>query len=171
MGLQWLAVGMLGLTAATAMSSRSGDVEQPVAFNHYAHIENADMTCTKCHTGAETNRHAGFPPDMFCAACHEGSDPESPAEAKLVELLEKGEPLAWKQVTHVEPYAYFSHRRHVGIGNIDCTACHGKIAELTTPVKEPEVDFTRRKGMQACMNCHRHSANPHAGLDCVDCHR
>jgi hypothetical protein len=145
--------------------------EQPVAYNHKVHAEELSIPCDQCHTGVESRERAGFPPDDYCEQCHVAPMGDSPAQAKLVELLDAGTPLAWVQVTKIASYVLFSHRRHVALGNIDCTVCHGDMRERVRPITEPAVDFRGRSGMLRCMKCHVESGSPYAGVECVNCHR
>jgi hypothetical protein len=59
---------------------------------------------------------------------------------------------------------YFSHRRHVGIGKLECGACHGDIAVSQHPPSRALVRIT----MEFCLDCHRAKGQ---SLDCVACHR
>jgi len=145
--------------------------EQPVQYNHNVHVEQLAIPCTKCHWGAERGARASFPPDVFCEACHSSPQSGSAAETQLIKLLEAGKPLAWKQVTRVADYVYFSHRRHVVVGNIDCVSCHGDMGARTVPIEKPVVNFSRRPGMLRCLACHEKTGSPYAGTGCVDCHR
>jgi len=146
-------------------------LEQPVEYNHKVHAEQLGVPCSGCHQGTETNRRAGFPPDEFCRACHSSPQSDSAKEAKLIQLLEAGRPLAWVQVTRIADHVLFSHQRHVTVANIDCTTCHGDMRGREVPIVEPAVDFGGRAGMFRCIGCHRESGSPYAGVDCVDCHR
>ncbi len=166
-----LALAAAALVYVAPRSSAREVPEQPIAFNHSAHINKVHMSCTKCHAGAEKNQRAGFPPDIYCEACHSSPRTDSPAEAKLISMLENDEPLVWRQVTNLADYVYFSHRRHAGIGNIDCSVCHGQMSERTVPITAPAVSFRRRRGMFRCIGCHQKSGSRYAHIDCVDCHR
>jgi len=161
----WAVAALVPLSAAAPTN------EQPVAFNHNAHVEKVGIVCTKCHAGADKNQHAGVPTDVFCEACHSEPRTDSAVEAKLISMLENGEPLAWKKVTRLADYVYFSHRRHAGIGNVDCSTCHGPMNEHTVPITAPAVDFNFRPGMLRCIRCHQKSGSRYAHIDCVDCHR
>jgi hypothetical protein len=46
---------------------------------------------------------------------------------------------------------HFSHQRHVIVGKVDCKACHGDIAQRTTPPPAPLVTIR----MQLCLDCHQ----------------
>lgn len=145
--------------------------EQPIRYNHNAHVVKAGIDCVKCHSGVTSRARAGLPPDVFCQACHTPPRGNSPEEARLIKLLASGKPLAWRPVTHLAPYVYFSHRRHVGIANIECATCHGEMSERTEPPESPFINFNGQSGMNRCKSCHQASHNPYAGTGCVDCHR
>ena len=168
--LQCVAVATAFALAGLTLRSAAADERQPVQYNHKVHVQDQEIACTDCHEGVETRKRAGFPPDELCQACHSMAMGESPHEARLVELLDAGTPLAWHQVTKLADHVYFSHRRHVALGNIDCSTCHGDIREQTTPISEPAVSFEGRAGMLRCMACHEKSGSPHTGIDCADCH-
>jgi hypothetical protein len=170
----WL--GVLGMAAVLLGPGMVGGVEepplrQPVQYNHKVHAEELALACPNCHEGTEIRRRAGFPPDDFCRACHSSPQSDSAKEAKLLELLDSGQPLRWVQVTRLADYVLFSHRRHVAIGNIDCSACHGDMRERTVPISAPPIDFQGRAGMFRCIECHIDSGSPYAGVECLSCHR
>lgn len=175
MPLAWALVLVLGggafLLAGCDGPDANASLKQPLNYNHNVHVEKAGMSCTKCHAGAEKGARATFPADIYCDACHSSPRTGSAEEAKLLEMLENEIPLAWKQVTHIAPHVYFSHRRHVALGNIDCSACHGEMGQRTVPIEQPVVDFSGRAGMFRCIKCHRASGSRYARIDCVDCHR
>jgi hypothetical protein len=166
-----VALGSALAMVAVADGSEAADGEQPVQYNHKIHVQDLEIACTDCHEGVETRKRAGFPADELCQACHDFADDESSREeARLVELLEAGAGLAWHQVTKLADHVYFSHRRHVALGNIDCSTCHGNMREQTRPIVTPAVSFEGRAGMLRCMACHEKSGSPHTGIDCIDCH-
>ena len=170
-GLFFFLTALPLLSVARPEPDKAPPAANSIQFNHKAHIEKGGMSCTKCHGGTEKRARAGFPPDIYCSACHTSPRTDSPEEAKLIELLAKGKPLVWSQATRLAPYVYFSHRRHVVSGNIDCTKCHGDIGKRTTPVKTPAITFSRRPGMFRCIHCHQESGSLYAQIDCVNCHR
>ena len=160
---------LVGWTLAPAVAAERH--EQPVQYNHKVHAEELGIDCSSCHEGTESRRRAGFPPDDVCAACHSSAQSDSPEEAKLIELLEAGRPLPWWPVTRLAPHVLFSHQRHVVVGNIECSACHGDMRARTVPISEPVIRFDGRSGMLRCIGCHVESGSPYAGTSCVDCHR
>lgn len=162
---------ILAVAFCLGIEPADGQTEQPVAYNHKVHAEELSIGCDECHAGVESRERAGFPPDDYCEGCHGAPMVGSPAETRLIELLEANTPLAWVQVTKIADHVRFSHRRHVTLGNIDCAVCHGDMRERTQPITEPAVNFQGRSGMLRCMKCHQESGSPYASVDCVDCHR
>jgi hypothetical protein len=150
--------GILGFRALDL-----GAVQQPIAFNHAKHLESG-LSCTDCHSGAESQAHAVLPNLATCLACHEEAVTESPEEQKLRALAAAGKELQWNQITRVAPHVYFSHRRHVQLGKLECTVCHGPMQQATAP---PRRAFLV-PSMDACLGCHRQAR---VKTDCNDCHR
>ena len=136
---------------------------QPIAFNHSKHIASG-MTCTDCHTGAQTQERATLPALPACLTCHETPLTESSEEKKIKAFAAAGRELAWAPLTRVPTHVYFSHRRHVQLGKLECAGCHGAMDKLTAP---PEKLF-RPLDMDDCIDCHQKSR---ARIDCNDCHR
>lgn len=139
-----------------------GGTTQPIRFNHKIHSENG-LSCEDCHQNFMEHASSGRPKLETCASCHEEPLTESEQEKKLVEYIQKGEEIGWVRLFHVPEDVYFSHRRHVAIGEIECSVCHGGIGESTRPPSKP-----RNLSMADCMNCHekRQVTN-----DCIACHR
>jgi len=146
-------------------TDRLGDpaVLQPVAFNHLVHVEEQGLDCVDCHLGAESEIHSGLPDVETCAMCHEEPQGEGAEEARLVQLLAAGEPLAWGRIFRQPPHVFFSHRRHTSVAELDCTVCHDSIGSSTQPPP------TRRPlRMKVCVACHEEGG---ASTNCTACHR
>lgn len=138
-------------------------VRQPIAFNHAKHMENGTV-CTDCHAGVQNAAHATLPPLATCMGCHETQLSQSPEEGKLRAIAQTGREVAWAQLTSVPAHVYFSHRRHVQLGRLDCAECHGPVAKSTSP----PVAVYRQPTMDNCLECH---AKRGVKTDCNDCHR
>jgi hypothetical protein len=139
---------------------------QPLAYNHKAHIEQAGLTCLDCHAGVESAARATIPPLEVCRNCH-SSEPisESPEEQRLIDLYTSTDTeIGWERVYSVPDHVFFSHRRHVVGGELECRECHGNVAEMANPVSLPVIEPT----MENCMNCHRQNKVTN---DCLSCHR
>lgn len=137
--------------------------DQPVEFNHRLHVEDLGMECTDCHPHYEEQTFSGMPDRETCAFCHEEAQTESPEEAKLVRLLADGQPLEWRSLFRQPTHVFYSHRRHVKVAEMECTACHGAIAETEAPPRRVEL-----LDMDGCMECHDQQG---VANDCTSCHR
>lgn len=164
----WLpaaASGFLLFLIGSAVPSalRRPEVSQPIAFNHQKHVKDNDLACSTCHESYEKEAFSGLPASEICASCHLEPQGKSAEEQKLVRLLKAGAPLDWKPLFRQPPHVYYSHRRHVVTAKIDCAACHGGIAQATSPpVRVP------RLRMADCIDCHEKRGAP---TDCLACHR
>ena len=156
------------VVAALAGCARA--IPQPVAFNHRLHADN-NLTCSTCHPTAATGQGATLPAVSACRRCHEDVLYESPEEAKIRLAAQRGREFGWVPEFALRPYVYFSHRRHVTLGNIACSACHGDVERRSTPFQLASSPFAGIGGMRACLRCHDEGHSPYAGVDCVDCHR
>jgi len=164
--LVFLIVAAVLVAAVFGLTRREPAVSQPIAFNHKIHIEDVGLACLDCHTGAATKVHAGIPGREFCADCHDPSDePEADsALASLVPFLADEREIPWKRVAVVPPDVFFSHRRHVTSGALECKRCHPGQSERTAPPR-----FARKvMSMNDCLECHRKSQ---VSVDCLACHR
>jgi len=143
---------------------RRQSVAQPIAFNHKKHAGELSLPCTTCHQSVETQTFAGLPEVETCMGCHAVALTLNPEEEKIRNYASIGERIPWQRIYRVARDAFFSHRRHVALGKIDCIICHGKMVEQTAPPGRPLVDQT----MTWCINCHREKK---ASVDCNACHR
>jgi len=157
----------IGFVCLWFLLSACADTEkmQPIDYSHNVHIETAGLTCVDCHTGVETAVRATIPPTEFCSSCHSGEPiGQSAEEAKLITFVAKSAEVPWKKVYVVPDHVYFSHRRHVTGGQLDCQQCHGNVATFTSAVSRPFLAVT----MENCMDCHR---TMNVSNDCLSCHR
>lgn len=92
---------------------------------------------------------------------------------RLTAHFESGKPLEWKRIYKLPEYAYFNHSVHIAKG-IDCTNCHGNVADLDSMKKMKPITMGR------CIDCHRGDYQEfHKDLkekvrgpeDCGTCHR
>ena len=164
---EWHSPTRLLLVAVSLLAWTCGEApkEQPIAYNHQVHIETAGLTCVDCHTTVETAAGASIPSTTVCSSCH-ADEPmgESAAEAKLLTYIADGAEVPWEKVYAVPDHVYFSHRRHVRLGELECATCHGDVASFTTAVAVPFQSVT----MKSCMDCHR---DRNVTNDCLSCHR
>lgn len=136
---------------------------QPIRYNHAVHIANG-LNCVDCHAGARDGVHATLPSLDTCLMCHAEALTESPEEEKIRSFAASHEEIPWRQVTRVPAHVYFSHRRHVALGGLECADCHGAMEARTEPPRRAFRPVT----MDSCIACHQQK-----GLrnDCNDCHR
>ena len=150
--------------------TRGETVTQPIAFNHAAHLGDAGMECIDCHTDAATGVYAGLPGRAICFDCHDLEDEENeegqlpPEKARLLSFVESEGDIPWLRVAVTKPDVFFSHRRHVTSGKIDCLHCHPNQAELTEPPSTAQLVMT----MDDCIACHDQDG---VSTDCLACHR
>jgi len=153
----------LGLGYLLGWLFSGNSVEQPIRYNHSVHISNG-MTCVDCHVGAREQARATLPTLETCLMCHSEPLTEKDEEHKIQKLAAAGQEVAWNKLTRVPRHVYFSHRRHVTLGSIECQVCHGPMETLT----EPPRRVFRAMTMETCQGCH---AQNNARNDCDDCHR
>jgi Cytochrome c7 and related cytochrome c len=150
--------------AASSLVPRGAPVTQPIAFNHLKHTKDLGLECQFCHVYVTTGAHAGLPGADICGMCHQAQLGTSPEAARVTALLTSGDGLRFNKLFRLPAHVYYSHRRHVGIGKLECPQCHGGIAATERPPTRPLVRIT----MKRCVDCHRAQGQ---SLDCVACHR
>ena len=144
--------------------SDSRKAVQPILYSHKIHVGKVGLACPVCHAQVLTHQKASIPNIDVCRGCHEEAMTESAEEAKLLGYIKRNERIPWIQVHRVPGHAYFSHRRHVAIGKIDCSRCHGDVSEMALPFSKPHVPIR----MAFCIDCHE---KKRADTDCAACHR
>lgn len=171
---RWLA-SMAALALVSAFGgvwiahARGTVVEQPIQFNHALHIRN-NVSCIVCHPYYETTARAGMPGVNTCRRCHEGVIEVSSEQRKIEAYYESNREIPWQRVYKLPDYVYFSHRRHVVLGGIQCKTCHGDIAHRQKPLTAPLVSLK----MADCIACHTREQkktqlnNVH---ECIRCHK
>jgi len=148
----------------TAMYVWAQQTDQPIQYNHKIHIEDAGLECIDCHSNVGFNSRATIPNIEMCADCHDDTESDNEEQRKVAEYVNNGIKIPWVQVHSIPDYAYFSHRRHVVLGQIECESCHGKVAEMEKPFTKP----MQLLKMDWCLDCHeQHQVNS----DCYSCHR
>ncbi|MFQ6109318.1 MAG: cytochrome c3 family protein [Candidatus Aminicenantales bacterium] len=156
--------GMIALLFLIILILRSlwGGTKQPIAFSHKIHKEN-DLDCLDCHSYYKDQAFSGRPSLETCLTCHEEPLGESKEEKKFMEYARAGLEIEWQRLYRVPEDVYFSHRRHVVLGNVECRSCHGDIGESSRPPSKP-LKIT----MEKCMKCHERNG---VSNDCIACHR
>lgn len=137
---------------------------QPIQYNHKLHVEEADLACLDCHQTANILARATIPNISICGDCHDDIESENIEERKVAEYVINEANIPWVQVHNVPDHAYFSHRRHVKLAQIECKDCHGDVSQM----ERPFIDAFVVMEMEWCIDCHeqRHVTN-----DCYACHR
>ena len=136
--------------------------DQPILFNHKKHLAQG-MECNSCHRYFKTQNFSGMPSISICLECHKDPVTESKEEKKIRQFHQIKEEIPWKRVYKQPDHVFFSHRRHVVLGKMECKTCHGDIGQSKRPPSKPWVNMT----MNWCMDCHRKSK---ASNDCLACH-
>ncbi|MFQ6674657.1 MAG: cytochrome c3 family protein [Fidelibacterota bacterium] len=137
---------------------------QPISFNHEVHVEGEDLDCTLCHTQVMKRSRATLPRIKICQKCHYEPITETESERTLLAFASEGREVPWRRIYQVPRHVYFSHRRHVKLGNIPCESCHGDVRKLTEPPEYPLIAPT----MGYCTKCHEEHQITN---DCLACHR
>jgi hypothetical protein len=155
---------VLAAIALPAAARRNPAVPQPVAFNHRKHTQDLGLTCEFCHKYVRVGAHAGLPDVETCSMCHTARQGTSEEAARVTELIAEGNPLHFKKLFRLPSHVFYTHRRHVGIAELECDNCHGAIAETERSPDRPLLEIT----MEFCIDCHREQGRT---LDCNACHR
>jgi cytochrome c553 len=153
----------LGYAAGRLVFRPVERVSQPILFNHQKHVEEVEIECEVCHEYYSTGRHSGLPTLTTCLGCHEEAQTDSPEEQKIRDLAAAGEDDVFRKLFRMADHSFYSHRRHVGAGEIPCETCHGAITKTTAPPERPLV----RIDMDFCVDCHERDG---ASSDCTACH-
>jgi len=151
--------------AAVQFLSPRVKVQQPIAFDHAAHIKAEDMDCKDCHRFADKSPYATLPKLKDCADCHSEPQGKSPEEPKVREYLEAGKEIPWVIVNRLPGHVYFSHRAHVAFGEMKCWDCHRDMRKVSQPVSETDIGHL---SMSKCMACHKEKKVEDA---CTTCHK
>jgi hypothetical protein len=157
-------IGLLAAVTLVLIVSRGPPVLQPIAFNHLKHTSDLGLACDFCHEYVRAGAHAGLPDAETCAVCHRSPQGTTEEAARVTELLARGNPLRFNKLFHLPEHVFYTHRRHVGIAELECSSCHGAIAETERPPDRPLIGMS----MDFCLDCHREREQT---LDCNACHR
>ncbi len=140
---------------------------QPIAFNHSLHTSKG-IGCVFCHRYVETMARATIPNIEVCGGCHDPvtplTDPVSAEEKKLGVYIEEKKKIPWLKIYMVPDFVYFSHQRHVAIGQLQCTVCHDDMTKRIKPLSKQLIKIK----MKSCINCHKKSQ---VAYKCTSCHK
>jgi hypothetical protein len=128
------------------------------------HTQDLGLECVFCHPYARTSAHSGLPDAAICSLCHSTTQGTSSEAARVTELLAAGDSLHFNKLFGLPAHVFYTHRRHVTIAGLECTDCHGTIAETDRPPSRSLVQVD----MDFCIACHRRAG---ASLNCNACHR
>ncbi len=161
-GIALLLLAGVGFAGGRTLFRPSSNVIQPIAFDHGKHT--VTLECEACHLYPTHRAHSGLPGLSTCMQCHEEPQTDSPEEKKIATLVAAGQEDVFRKLFRLPNNVYYTHRRHVGIAELECVACHGQIARTESPPGTPLVRIT----MAFCIDCHQRSGVP---TDCTRCHR
>lgn len=165
---QQLRLGMIVVAVLAVLyvlsAALPAKVRQPVQFNHYVHTKKNELPCTTCHLYVEAETYAGKPKIEICANCHSEPMSKSSEEKKVVGFVKQNKDIPWERLYRFRLNIFFSHRKHVVEGKVDCVECHGNMPDRKTPPSRPLTQITMNK----CVGCHE---KKNIQRDCNDCHR
>lgn len=155
---------LLLILVIVTMAIGAESPEQPVRYNHRLHTEDMGFGCLDCHQNADSHEKAMIPNIEMCGTCHIDKEAENSEVQKVAEYVSSNTLIPWQEIHKVPDFVYFTHRRHVTLGKIECQVCHGKVSEMETPFTSTAVDMD----MAWCMECHEQQEVTN---DCLSCHR
>jgi len=151
------AVGITGCALVGVLGGGDGRME----FSHRVHVEEG-LDCGDCHMGTEDSDAPGMPSMAGCMLCHESmEDDDTPPQKRLATLFDEDGGYLARGLSRLPGETVFSHLRHVTVGEVACSSCHGEIEETDSVLADVKVS------MDACMDCHADQAKPNA---CTTCH-
>jgi hypothetical protein len=146
---------LIGLWCSVLLSSSaSSKAEQPPSFN--LNTRNRELNY---HPIPIWDHVPGMPK---VAVCLSATDPLSQNPEEENQTTPESA-RSWKRIYEQPDHVFFSHRRHVVLGKMECTNCHGDIGQSEKPPSTPWVRMT----MDWCMDCH---AKKKVTNDCLACH-
>ena len=157
------AVVLWAQSSAPANPPAKTPAAQPIPFNHKVHVA-AGLTCVGCHRIAAPGDLAGFPDPAFCMGCHNTIQKDSPAIQALKSFATERKPIPWVRIYKLPGFVYFSHQVHYQQAQVECSACHGPVAERNVIVPEKSTS------MAECMKCHDQRRAPNGCDVCHDSH-
>lgn len=135
------------ITRSTYNTKVDNPLDQPAPFSHKHHAIELGIDCRFCHTGVETQAHAGIPATEVCMTCHSQVWTNSPNIEAIRKSWETNTPVQWNKVNAVPDFVYFNHSIHVAKG-VNCNNCHGAINKMPITWKGKDLR------MMWCLGCH-----------------
>ncbi len=126
-------------------------------FSHQKHIRDRSVDCATCHPAAATSKVSSdnlVSTHDQCSSCH-----EEQVSSDCGYCHKNPENIVARPA--VERTVIFSHERHLGMKDVECTTCHKGLEEtdLSTAANLPD--------MTTCTTCHN---NVKATVTCEACH-
>ena len=146
--------------------------DQPIAFPHTVHVEDAGINCAFCHRNVAIGEEASVPAVEQCMFCHATiADEDNPEIALLVAHFNEGQPIDWVRVHRLPDHVQFAHEPHIrfltqvqGLSiEATCATCHGQVREME------KVEQVRSLKMGDCVDCHRDNTKFTDNKDITDC--
>jgi len=127
--------------------------DQPIAFSHKVHAGENKIDCEYCHSGVTESKRSGIPSANLCLNCHnvikEGTNTGTAEIAKIHKAVDEGKAIQWVKVHNLPDHVYYNHAQHVNAGKLDCTECHGDVANMG------RLQQVNDLSMGWCLDCHR----------------
>jgi len=127
--------------------------DQPIAFSHKVHAGENQIDCEYCHSGAMDSKRSGIPSANVCLNCHnvikEGTNTGKAEIAKIFKAIDDNKAIEWVKVHNLPDHVYYNHSQHVNAGKMDCTECHGDVANMG------RIQQVNDLSMGWCLDCHR----------------
>lgn len=156
------ALRVLFLVSLVVLVGCDKDKGGGLPFSHKHHIEEEELKCENCHTGADKGQPTK-PVAKTCMKCHEGSDAKKPPEKRLAAHLVNGE-LPANPATKSMGDVKFNHESHIK-GKLTCVTCHGDVA------KSKSLSGKMTPKMKDCVTCHSKIENVNVKNNCAYCHK
>ena len=146
----FLVVAKAGIDKTMKIGKQTGYAPtQPISFSHKLHAGKYEINCQYCHTSVYKGKSANIPSVNICMNCHNAIKRTSPQIQKIYEAAEKNQPIQWIRVHNLPDLVYFNHSQHTVAGQIECTSCHGNIAQMEVVQQRSPLS------MGWCIDCHR----------------
>ncbi len=161
--------------------------EQPIAFPHTVHVQQAGVDCTFCHRNVTKGAAASVPAVALCMTCHKTIGDGIEEVEKLRGYHESGRPIDWIRVHRVPDFVRFLHEAHVNFFSgpktvVDKVSDAGHIRLIEARDISPGAKVGDRLTIlpsQTCVVCHGDVGSMTVVKqvralkmgDCVDCHR
>ena len=175
----------------------AGGPDQPIAFPHDVHVEEAGIQCEFCHRSVTSGAAATVPAVEQCLFCHKtvnGMPEEGSANQEIVKLLAHGglgpdgtadpdlmpESIEWERVHRVPDHVQFFHEPHIRFftqTEEGLAETMRRASDYNLPMSSPPEPGELVEA--SCAVCHgkvremdkvKQERRLKMG-DCVDCHR